>query len=144
MLRFGSLVLMVLATAARGFAQSPPAGDYKVNTWHLGGPGRWDYVTVDPLGQRLYVPRSTHTMVIDTATGKPVADIPGQQQNHGVAIASDVGRGFISDGRGASVAIFDLKTHAGLGLGRADDDADGIIYDPSSHKILVVCGDARA
>ena len=73
---------------------------------------------------------------------RPIADIPGQLQNHGVAIAADVGRGFISDGKDASVTIFDLKTNEILGKVHADDDADGITYDPASHKILVVCGDA--
>ena len=81
-------------------------------------------------------------MVVDTTTGKAIADIPYQLQNHGVAIAADVGRGFISDGKDASVTIFDLKTNEILGKVHADDDADGITYDPASHKILVVCGDA--
>ena len=90
----------------------------------------------------LYVPRTTHTMVLDAATGKTVADIPGQQRNHGVAIVSGVGRGFISDGEDGSVTIFDLKTNEVLGKVKADKDADCIIYDPASRKVLVACGDA--
>jgi DNA-binding beta-propeller fold protein YncE len=81
-------------------------------------------------------------MVIDANTGKTVADIPGQKRNHGVAIVPSAGRGFITDGEDGSVTVFDLKTYAALGKVKAADDADGVIYDPASGKVLVVCGDA--
>ena len=86
-----------------------------VNTFHIGGQGGWDYLTVDPQTHVLYLPRTTHTMVIDTQTGKTVADIPGQKNAHGVAIAAASGRGFISDGGGdGAIVVFDLKTYAVL------------------------------
>ena len=99
-----------------------------------------DYITVDTQSHRLYVPRSTHTMVIDADSGKTIADITGQKHNHGVAIAPEAGRGFITDGEG-SVVIFDLKTNAVLGELKARPDADGIIYDKSTGLVLVSCGD---
>jgi len=109
-------------------------------TFHVGGEGGWDYVTVDSTNHRLYVPRSTHTMVIDADSGKTIGDIPGQKHNHGVALVPEAGRGFISDGNGA-VVIFDLKTNAVLGTIAAQPDADGIIYDKASGLVLVVSGD---
>jgi DNA-binding beta-propeller fold protein YncE len=116
-------------------------GSFSISqVFHIGGAGSWDYLTAD--SSRLYVPRSTHTMVLDAATGAALADIPGQQRNHGVAVVPDVGRGFISDGTGASVTVFDLKTFAVLGTIKAQPDADGIIYDPSTKKVLLVCGDS--
>jgi DNA-binding beta-propeller fold protein YncE len=113
-------------------------------TFHVGGEGGYDYITVDPDNKRLYIPRSTHTTVLDAVTGKTLADIPGQQRNHGVVLVPEVGRGFITDGQDATVVIFDLKTHKVLGKVRAAEDADGIIYDPFSHKVWVSCGDAQA
>jgi DNA-binding beta-propeller fold protein YncE len=110
-------------------------------TFRIGGDGGWDYVTLDATNHRLYLPRSTHTMVIDADSGKTVADIPGQKHNHGVALVPDVGRGFISDGSGA-IVIFDLKTNAVLGTIAAQPDADGIIFDKASGLVLVVSGDS--
>jgi DNA-binding beta-propeller fold protein YncE len=81
-------------------------------------------------------------MVLDAKTGKTVADIPGQKRNHGVAIVPGAGRRFITDGTDASVTVFDLKTYAVLGKVKTADDSDGVIYDPASGKVLVVCGDA--
>lgn len=109
-------------------------------TFHIGGEGGWDYVTVDATNHRLYVPRSTHTMVIDADSGKTLADIPGQKHNHGVALAPAAGRGFITDGSG-SIVIFDLKTNAVLGTVAARPDADGIIFDKFSGLVLAVSGD---
>ena len=116
---------------------------YQVSqTFHVGGEGGWDYLTVDSEHKLLYVPRSTHTLVLDAHTGKTVADIPGQKRNHGVAIVPSAGRGFITDGADASVTVFDLKTYSVLGKIKAAEDADGVIYDSNSGKVLVVCGDA--
>src|SRR6267143_2346849 len=113
-----------------------------IKTFHIGGEGGWDYLTVDPQTHRLYIPRSTHTMVIDPDSGKTIADIPGQKIAHGVAIVPEAGRGFISDGGGdGAIVIFDLKTNAILGTIVAQPDADGIIFDPASGRVLVVSGD---
>jgi len=139
-----NLFLLLLITAAlfalspRAFAQSTWAVE---KTFHVGGEGGFDYITVDAKSHRLYVPRSTHTMVIDADSGKTIADIPGQKHNHGVAVVPEIARGFISDGAG-SIVIFDLNTNAVLGTVAAKDDADGIIYDQSTGLVLVSCGDA--
>jgi DNA-binding beta-propeller fold protein YncE len=137
-------VLTGLLIVLLAFALTSPAaaqGTWTVeNTFHIGGEGGMDYVTLDATNHRLYVPRSTHTMVIDGDSGKVLADIPGQKHNHGVAVVPEAGRGFISDGEGA-VVIFDLKTNAVLGTLKAHPDADGIIYDKASGLVLVVSGD---
>lgn len=126
-----------LAFAGSAFAQREWAVE---KTLHIGGEGGWDYVTVDAQNHRLYVPRSSHTMVVDADSGKTIADIPGQKHNHGVALAPKAGRGFITDGGGA-IVIFDLKTNAVLGTVKANQDADGIIFDESSGLVLAVSGD---
>ena len=134
----GLLIALVSFTlSARAAAQGTWAVE---NTFHIGGEGGMDYITVDAQNHRLYVPRSTHTMVIDADSGKTIADIPGQKHNHGVAMAPEAGRGFITDGEG-SVVIFDLKTNAVLGTLKARPDADGIIYDKATGLVLVSCGD---
>ena len=131
------VLLVPFVLSALAAAQATWAVD---QTLHIGGEGGWDYVTVDAARHNLYVPRSTHTMVIDTESGKVVADIPGQKHNHGVALVPGARRGFISDGGGA-IVIFDLETKAVLGTITAQPDADGIIYDAFSGLVLVVSGD---
>ncbi len=110
-------------------------------TYPIGGEGSWDYLTVDAPSHRLYVPRSTHTQVIDE-DGKILGDIPGQKGAHGVAIVSKLNRGFITDGGGTgAIVIFDLKTYAVLGTIPTVPDTDGIIYDAGQNLVLAVSGD---
>ena len=117
------------------------AGAYHIaKIFPIGGDGSWDYLTVDSQKKLLYVPRTTHTMVINAENGKTVADIPGQKRNHGVALVPGANRGFISDGDDAAVVVFDLTTNKALGKVPTDKDADGIIYDQGSKKVYVVCG----
>ena len=114
------------------------------NQFHLGGEGGWDYLTVDSSSHHLFVPRSTHTLVLDS-TGKQLADIPGQTRNHGVALVPSANRGFITDGGGqGALVIFDLKSGKTLGSLKAMPDADGIIYDKSTGKVLFVSGDGES
>ena len=125
------------------FAEGKPGSFERGSTWTLGGEGGWDHLTVDSQHRLLYVTRTTHTMVLDAATGKTVADIPGQQHNHDVVIVPEVRRGFISDSKSGCVFIFDLATNTVLGNVEAEG-ADPLIYDASSGKIFVSCGDAGA
>jgi DNA-binding beta-propeller fold protein YncE len=137
-----ALILLALLYLSPACAQA----DWKaVKTFPIGGAGGWDYLTVDPQTHRLYVPRTTHTMVIDAESGKTIADIPGQKNAHGVALAPAAGRGFISDGGGdGAIVIFDLQTYAVLGSLAAMPDADGIICDPAGMRVLVVSGRGKA
>ena len=135
-------MLLCLAVAAGNAAAAEP---YKLaTTLKVGGEGGWDYATLDDQGERLFLTRTTHTIVVDAATGKTIADIPKSSRTHGVALVPAARRGFVSDGQeGGSVTIFDLQTYEVLGKIAAADDADGIIYDPASGRVLVSCGDAN-
>src|SRR5580700_8863273 len=81
-----------------------------LNTYNLGGEGGWDYLTVDSASRRLYISRATHVIVIDADSGKPVGDIPDTPGVHGIALAPELGRGFVSNGREGTVTIFDIQT----------------------------------
>jgi uncharacterized protein (DUF2141 family) len=138
-----ALAAIIIHTAVR--ADDTAKTQYAVQkTLPIGGDGRWDYALFDPASQHVYVTRGTHTQVIDLASGKVVQDIAGQERSHGVAVVPALNRGFISDSGGdGSILIFDLKTGQSLGSVAAADDADGLIYDAGTNKVLVGCGDGQ-
>jgi DNA-binding beta-propeller fold protein YncE len=141
-LRVIALSLAVLGLAGSLLAQAAWSVE---KTMHIGGPGGWDYVTVDAAHHRLFVTRSTHTQVIDSGSGKVLADIPGQIRSHGVAIVPDLHRGFITDGGGSgNIVVFDLKTYKVLGKLATMPDSDGIVYDAGTNLVLAVSGDGNA
>jgi len=101
----------------------------------------FDYIAVDSAARRVYISHGTEIKVLDADTGALVGNITGLKQDHGVAVATEFGRGFISDGAQAKVIIFDLQTLKVIGEAKADKDADSILYDPFSKRVFVMDGD---
>jgi DNA-binding beta-propeller fold protein YncE len=112
------------------------AGYHVVRRIPIPGDNGWDYITTDTDGRRLYVPHDTEVVVLDLDTGATVGTIAGLKDAHGVAVARDVGRGFISASDPGSVTIFDLKTLAVIEKVRVGDDPNGIIYDPKVQRVF--------
>ena len=138
-----ALIAMVVCVASHSLfaAPAPGASGYKViKTVPLGGEGGWDYVYVDSAARRVYISRGTHTVVMDADTYAVVGDIPDTQGVHGIAIASDLGRGFTSNGRSDNVTIFDLKTLKPIGTVKTDANPDAIIYEPVSKRVFTFNG----
>jgi YVTN family beta-propeller protein len=104
----------------------------------------FDYVTVDSAARRVYLSHGTEIKVIDADNGSVVGTIGGLKQTHGVAVASEFGRGFITDGAQGKVIIFDLKTLKVTGDAKADKDADSVAYDPASERVFVMNGDPNS
>lgn len=128
------------AAPAAGGAQG---GYHIAKVFNLGGEGRWDYATVDPAAKRLYLSRQTHVQVVDTDSGKLVADLPDTPGVHGIAIAPDLDRFFTSNGQGNSVTAFDRKTNKALGTTPAGQNPDAILYDPASKRVFAFNGRSR-
>jgi YVTN family beta-propeller protein len=137
--RFLPLCLAVFMIAAAS-AQAP--GYHIVNTYALGGSGSWDYLAFDGVGHRVFIARSNRMMVVDASTGKLLAEIPGLKGAHGVAFSYADNKGFATEGGGATVAMFDLKTLQVLDRIPAANDADGIFFDPATKHVFTMNGDA--
>ncbi len=133
-----SLLALALALAAGAAA----ADGYKlVKTIPVAGDGGWDYCSVDAAGRRVYVSHGSQVDVIDADANSVAGTITGLSGVHGIAVASDLGRGFISNGRGNNVTIFDLKTLKPIGDPVATGkNPDCIIYDPSSKRVFAFNG----
>jgi DNA-binding beta-propeller fold protein YncE len=138
--------LLLLATPPAALvAQTSAGASYHVaRDLKLGGDGRWDYVTVDSVGHRLFIARQTRVMVVDPASGKLLGEIPGLNGAHGVALVYATGHGFATSGHDSTVTMFDLKTLRVLRRTRAADDADAVLYDPASKRVFTFNGDAHS
>jgi len=127
-------ILPVLLIAAA------PTGYHIVGEIKVGGEGGWDYLTVDSAARRLYVSHATHVVVIDLDANKVVGDIPNTPGVHGIAVAPELNRGFISNGRGNNVTIFDLKTLQSVGTAATGENPDSIRYDAVSGRVFTFNG----
>src|SRR5579864_1384105 len=131
-----------LCLAAGALAAAGP-GYHVVTTYKLGGDGGWDYLTADADARRVYISRGTHVMVIDADSGKSVGDIGDTPGVHGIALAPELGRGFVSNGREGTVSIFDIKTLAVSGKVKVGDNPDAILYDPATKRVFTFNGKSQ-
>ena len=129
-----------LALLIASVAVAADPGYHLINTYSLGGEGGWDYLTLDSSARRLYISRATHVMVVDADSGKPVGDIPDTPGVHGIALAPELGRGFISNGREGTVTIFDLNTLKTITKVKAGENPDAILYDSASKRVFAFNG----
>jgi DNA-binding beta-propeller fold protein YncE len=109
----------------------------------LGREGGWDLLTVDAEARRLYIPRSSHILVVDADSCQIVGDILNTPGVHGVAVAHDLGRGFSSNGADSSATIFDLKDLKPLAKVRTGSKPDAIVYDPASRRVFTMNAGSR-
>jgi hypothetical protein len=141
---FGSLAVALLVCAGSfSHAATPasgPSGYHVIKTIPIPGEGGWDYVTVDSDARRIYVSHATQVVVLDADSYAIVGSIPDTQGVHGIAIASDLGRGFTSNGRSNDVTIFDLKTLKAIGTVKTDANPDAITYDPVTKRVFTFNG----
>jgi DNA-binding beta-propeller fold protein YncE len=99
----------------------------------LGGSGGWDYLAIDSARHHLFITRGDRVQVFDTETLAVVAEIPGTDGVHGVALASERNIALTSNGASNSVSMFDLaslhKVGQITGVGKGPD---AIVYDRRS------------
>lgn len=130
-----SLSLAAVAVAAAG------PGYHVIKTYKLGGEGGWDYLTVDASTRRFYISRGTHVIVLDADSGKNVGDIPDTPGVHGIALAPELGKGFVSNGREGTVTVFDLSTLAPSGSKiKVGENPDAILYEPATKRVFTFNG----
>ena len=120
-------------------------GPYKIlDKWKLGGDGGWDYLIADSPAHRLYITRGARVDVVDTESGKIVGSIDGLHGTHGVAL-DDAGKfGYISDGGGNAVVVFDRSNLATLAtIPTGGENPDGIVFEPATQTVWAFDGRSK-
>lgn len=138
-----SIRILFSAITAFGVSASAPASvEYRVvQIYHIGGEtgvaGVYQHVTLDSDGRRLYVTHAGLVNVLDADNGKVVGNVTGLVGAADVAIASELGKGFVADqfdGEGA-VTVFDV--HSLKTIARFNANHPMLIsYDPKTNHIF--------
>ncbi len=137
-MRLSKLILCLGSTVA-----------FAATSYHLAAPivvpgaGGWDYLLADSENRRLYVSHATVVDVVDLDTEKVIGQIPNTNGVHGIALAKELGKGFISAGRDNQVVIFDMKTLATTGTAKAGTNPDGIVYEPKTQRVFAFNGRSK-
>jgi YVTN family beta-propeller protein len=135
-------ILVVVALFLNLFAASAQttSGYHITKKIPVAGQGGWDYLTVDESARRLYVSHGTQVEVLDVDSGEIVGKIANTPGVHGIAVAPELGRGFVSNGQSSTVTIFDLKTLKTISEVPVGKKPDAIIYDPATSRVFAFNG----
>jgi YVTN family beta-propeller protein len=135
-LRIVAAAVLLLGTSATLNAQQ-----YAV-TGQIPLPGDegWDYLIADPSNHQLYVSHGTEVQVVDLDSGKQVASIGGMKHIHGIALADDLNKGFITDGGDNVVVVFDLKSNSVTQKIKAGENPDGVLYEATKKRVFAFNG----
>jgi len=143
MRKIGPLAVLALVASAIVYA-APQAGGYHIiKRMPVGGEGGWDYITMDPDTHRLYVARGSHYQVVDVTTGKVIGDIEiaNSKNSHGIALATDMNKGFTSNGEANTVSVVNLKTLKATNvIAIPGQNPDSIRYDAATKRIFTFNG----
>src|ERR1035437_2754114 len=136
----GFIALLLLACVMPIYAAEPA---YHVTRQDvLPGDVKWDYLTYDAAGKRLFITHGDQVDVYDPAQGKVVGSIAGTLGVHGVALVPALNKGFTSNGRSNTVTIFELSSLKVLGTLPTEKKPDAIVYDPFTQRVFAANGDS--
>jgi YVTN family beta-propeller protein len=125
------------------------ASAFAANSYHLlkkiplPGDGNWDYLIVDSPARHVYVSHGTEVNVLDADSGEPVGKITNTNGVHGIAVAPELERGFVSNGRAGTVTIFDRKTLKTISEVPVGKNPDAIIYEPVMRRVFVFNAESK-
>lgn len=142
-----ALRLTLLVAGLLGSQAALPAADGPYTLLaeiKAGGEGGWDYLSVDSAARRLYVSHATKVVVIDLDTNTIAGEIAPTSGVHGVAVAPELGRGFVSNGRDNTASIFDLKTLQITGSVKTGENPDCILFEPAHREVYTFNGRGKS
>jgi hypothetical protein len=144
LITLGSLsVAMILCAGMLSRAASPAPGSsgyHLIKSVPVPGDEGWDYLNVDADARRVYISHGSHVVVLNADTYAIEGDIPDTAGVHGIALAPDLGRGFVSAGRTNTAVIFDIRSLKTVGTAKTDANPDAIVYDRVTKRVFTLNG----
>jgi hypothetical protein len=131
---------MLAAGSSEGRAPSADG----ISQLSLPGDEGWDYLTYEEPRQRLFIAHGTRVLVVDARTLRLAGEVPDTPGVHGIALAPELGRGYVSAGRANLIVTFDLQTLARLReIRTTGENPDAILYDPATQRVFSFNGRGR-
>lgn len=137
-------LLFCSSLAAQGWAPPPhptalPSQPFFIrNIWYIGGAGPWDSMTMDPSAERLYIAHGHAVQVVDVESGTLAGEIKGLYGARAIALDEKGVNGYISDGPGSRVVVFDRRSLQTVAAIKTEPDPRSLVYEPVTGLVFVV------
>ena len=140
----GAISFGLLTTISVRSADTAASGPYHfLKEIPVGGEGGWDYLSIDEGARRLYVSHATKVMVIDIDKGEVAGEIADTPGVHGIALAPELNRAFVSNGREAKASVVDTKTLKTVMKVATGENPDAILFEPGQKEVYTFNGRSR-
>ena len=133
---------LTMASDAPPEAEAAPPPYRQIKSIALGAPDHWDYLTWDAASHRIFAAHQSTVTVVDADRSVVVGQIPVLGAN-GIAIAPRLHKGWAGSSESHAIVVFNPTTLRVLKQIPADEDTDGVVYDPSSERVFVMHGDPK-
>lgn len=137
------LILLVAAFSTNIFAQTNSSGIRLIKKTIIGGEGGWDYVTVSELERRVYLSHNNQVEVINADTHEKIGTIINLKGVHGICAVPAINKGYITNGKGNNVTVFNLKTLEAISEIPAGTNPDALMYDKYSNRVFIFNNDSK-
>ena len=139
----GLLITLMLGFSFNNFAQNNNSAFTFIKKINLEGSTTWwDYLTMD--GDRLFVSNDDRVHVVNVKTDTSIGVISGLRGVHGITLAKEFGKGYITNGTDSSVTVFDYNTLKVLKtIQITGKKANSILFDKVSGRVFVFCSGAN-
>ena len=135
------LVLLLGATLLQCSTLLSAQTAYKVSkNFKIASTGGWDYISIGPDNNRLYVSHGMQVNILDLTTGDSIGVIDSTKGVHGIAFNKKMNKGFTSNGRSNNVTVFDLKTNKTLDTLHAGTNPDAIMFEIFTNTVVTCNG----
>src|SRR5882672_8559053 len=120
-------------------ASRPTVPMHLVDQFAIGGDGAWGDLEYDAATHRLFIARAKTIQVVDTDARKLVKEIPCSDGPHGLALAPDLRRGYLTSLADTTVLVFDLDSLVAVRSTKMVPPSTGtLVYDAASHRVFVL------
>lgn len=113
-------------------------------TWVIGGVGNWDYLTIDPAAQRLYIAHGAAVQVVDIDSGQLVAQISGFKEAHSIALDDTGSFAYVSDGQADAVRVVDRQRFEIESTIPIHCSPRSVAFERGSQLVFAICGATAA
>lgn len=133
-MRIGSL-LVLAACLSSSSAMNAQSYAVTERIAFAGDQTYWDYLLADAPSHHLYVTHGNEVLILDLNSGKKVASIANLKRVHGIALAKDLHKGFITDGDDNAVVVFDLTSNSVTQKIKVGKAPDAVLYEPTKKRV---------